>query len=83
MDCKKPENKAKLMKKRNVRLVHEHFEDVLTLLSGFLLFVQCSQLLIWPSTKCSILSIFLAKLKSWVTTTKLVFNSRLTSRINS
>ncbi len=42
MDNEKPENKAKLMKKRNVRLVHEHFEEVLTLVSGFSLFVQWS-----------------------------------------
>ena len=30
MDGEKPENKAKPMKKRSVRLVHEHFEEVLT-----------------------------------------------------
>ncbi len=30
MDNEKLENKAKLMKKRNVQLVHEHFEEVLT-----------------------------------------------------
>ena len=35
MDSEKRENKAKLMKKRNVRLVHEHFEEVSTQLSCF------------------------------------------------
>jgi len=40
MDSEKLENKAKLMKKRNVQLVHEHFEEVLTLLSSFSLFMQ-------------------------------------------
>ena len=30
MDAMKPKNKAKPMKKRNVQLVHEHFEEVLT-----------------------------------------------------
>ena len=28
MDSEELENKAKLMKKRNVQLVHEHFEEV-------------------------------------------------------
>ena len=42
MDSEKLENEAKSMKKRSVRLVHEHFEEVLTLLSGFSLFVQWS-----------------------------------------
>ncbi len=28
------------MKKRSVRLVHEHFEEVLTQLSGFVAFVK-------------------------------------------
>ena len=40
MDSEESENKAKLMKKRNVQLVHEHFEEVLTPLSGSSLFVQ-------------------------------------------
>ena len=40
MDSEKLENKAKLMKKRNVQLVHEHFEEVLTQLSGFAAFMQ-------------------------------------------
>lgn len=39
MDCEKLENKAKPMKKRSVQLVREHFEEVLTQLSGFSLFV--------------------------------------------
>ena len=30
MDSVEFENKAKPMKKRNVQLVHEHFEEVLT-----------------------------------------------------
>ena len=30
MDTMEIENKAKLIKKRNVQLVHEHFEEVLT-----------------------------------------------------
>jgi hypothetical protein len=42
MDREKLENKAKPMKKRNVQLVHEHFEEVLTQLSSFSLFVQWS-----------------------------------------
>ena len=42
MDSEKSENKAKLMKKRSVRLVHEHFEEVLTQLSGFVAFVLWS-----------------------------------------
>ena len=42
MDSEKPKNKAKLMKKRNVRSVHEHFEEVLTQLSGFVAFMP------WP-----------------------------------
>ena len=37
------ENKAKRMKKRNVQLVHEHFEEVLTPLSDFSLFVRSSR----------------------------------------
>ena len=43
MDSEKSENKAKLMKKRSVHVVHEHFEEVLTPLSGFSLFVQWSR----------------------------------------
>ena len=42
MDNKESENKAKPMKKRNVHLVHEHFEEVLMQLSGFVAFVQRS-----------------------------------------
>jgi len=40
MDAMESENKAKLMKKRNVHIVHEHFEEVLTLLSGSIVFVE-------------------------------------------
>jgi len=46
MDDEKPENKAKLMKKRSVQLVREHFrvpfgyEEALTQLSGFSSFVH-------------------------------------------
>ena len=43
MDNEMLENKAKLMKKRNVRSVHEHFEEVLTPLSDFSLFVRSSR----------------------------------------
>ncbi len=43
MDVTKLENKAKPMKKRSVQLVHEHFEEVLTQLSGFVTSMQGSQ----------------------------------------
>lgn len=39
MDSEKPENKAQPMKKRSVRLVREHFEEVVTQLSGFVAFM--------------------------------------------
>ena len=42
MDSEKSENKAKPMKKRSVQLVREHFEEVLTQLFGFSLFVWWS-----------------------------------------
>jgi len=42
MDCEKLENKAKPMKKRSLHVVNEHFEEVLTQLSGFSQFVHWS-----------------------------------------
>ena len=35
------------MKKRNVQLVHEHFEEVLTPLYDFKLFIEWSHFLMW------------------------------------
>jgi hypothetical protein len=49
MDNEKTENKAKPTKKRNLHVVNEHFEEVLTQLSGFSLFVQ------WPYFICAAL----------------------------